>query len=160
MTFETEKREEIKPQWRARLDDALNISTRGKRRLLLVISTVSLVAIILGIFPTKIQALGIDIETKNQRDLFILLGAVNLYALIGFILYAWADILLQFRIQQNANTGYIHEFIKGKASIFESINYMLRYTFDFIVPLLYGSYALYRLYGVINITQVAAMNEI
>lgn len=100
MTFETQKREEIKPQWRARLDDALNISTRGKRRLLLVISTVSLVAIILGIFPTKIQALGIDIETKNQRDLFILLGAVNLYALIGFILYAWADILLQFRVQQ------------------------------------------------------------
>ena len=117
MAFETQKREEIKPQWRARLDDALNISTRGKRRLLLVISTVSLVAIILGIFPTKIQALGIDIETKNQRDLFILLGAVNLYALIGFILYAWADILLQFRVQQNANTGYIHEFIKDKDSI-------------------------------------------
>jgi hypothetical protein len=28
MAFETEKREEIKPQWRARLDDALNAFPR------------------------------------------------------------------------------------------------------------------------------------
>lgn len=150
MPLETADLEEIKPQWRARLEDALSPAARGKRRLLLVVSTVSLVAIILGLFPTKIEALGIAIESKNQRDLLSLLGLVNLYALIGFLLYAWADILLQLRIQANANTGYVHEFVKGKASSTESLNYFLRFAFDFIIPLGYGAYALYRIYGVIT----------
>ena len=115
MGYQTSDLEEIKPQWRARLEDALSPSTRGKRRLLLIVSTLSLVAIILGLFPTKIEALGIVIEGKNQKDILVLLALVNLYALVGFFLYAWADILLQIRIQTNANTGYINEFIKGKA---------------------------------------------
>jgi hypothetical protein len=116
MPLETSNLEEIKPQWRARLEDALSPATRGKRRLLLVVSTISLVAIILGLFPTKIEALGIAIESKNQRDLLVLLGFVNAYALVGFLLYAWADLLLQVRIQSNASTGYVHEFVKGRAS--------------------------------------------
>ena len=149
MPLETADLEEIKPQWRARLEDALSPATRGKRRLLLVASTVSLVAIILGLFPTKIEALGIAIESKNQRDLLVLLGLVNLYALIGFLLYAWADVLLQIRVQSNANTGYVHEFVKGRASVGESLNYFLRFAFDFLVPLLYGTYALYRVHVVV-----------
>jgi ABC-type uncharacterized transport system permease subunit len=149
MPLETSDLEEIKPQWRARLEDALSQAARGKRRLLLIVSTISLVAIILGLFPTKIEALGIAIESKNQRDLLLLLGLVNLYAMVGFLLYAWADILLQVRVQANANTGYVHEFIKGKASPIETFNYFLRFAFDFIIPVVYGSYALYRLYGVI-----------
>lgn len=151
MGYQTSDLEEIKPQWRARLEDALSPSTRDKRRLLLIVSTLSLVAIILGLFPTKIEALGIVIEGKNQKDLLILLALVNLYALVGFLLYAWADILLQTRIQTNANTGYVNEFIKGKASSSESLNYFIRFAFDFLVPLCYGGYALYRLYGVIRL---------
>ncbi|MES2354673.1 MAG: hypothetical protein V4568_09795 [Pseudomonadota bacterium] len=149
MTLETSDLEEIKPQWRARLEDALSPSTRGKRRLLLVTSTVSLVIIILGLFPTKIEALGIAFESKNQRDLLILLALVNAYALAGFLLYAWADIHLQKRIQSNANTGYVHEFVKGKATKLESLNYFLRFAFDFLIPLIYAIYSLYRLYSVI-----------
>ena len=149
MPLETADLEEIKPQWRARLEDALSPATRGKRRVLLVASTISLVAIILGLFPTKIEALGIAIESKNQRDLLLLLALVNVYSLIGFLLYAWADVLLQARIQSNANTGYVHEFVKGKASTVESFNYFLRFAFDFLVPFGYGVYAIYRLYGVI-----------
>lgn len=149
MPHETANLEEIKPQWRARLEDALSPSTRAKRRLLLVASTVSLVAIILGIFPTKIEALGIAIESKNQRDLLILLALVNGYALIGFLLYAWADLLLQSRIQNNANTGYINEFVRGKASGWESLNYYIRFMFDFIIPIGFGAYALIRIAAVI-----------
>ena len=149
MPYQTNDLEEIKPQWRARLEDALNPSTRGKRRLLLVVSTLSLVAIILGLFPTKIEALGISIESKNQKDLLILLALVDIYALIGFFLYAWADFMLQIRIQVNANTGYINEFIKGKAGRYESLNYFLRFTYDFLVPFCYGIYSLHRLYDVI-----------
>ena len=151
MGYQTSDLEEIKPQWRARLEDALSPSTRGKRRILLIVSTLSLVAIILGLFPTKIEALGIVIEGKNQKDLLILLALVNVYALVGFLLYAWADILLQTRIQTNANTGYVNEFVKGKASRSESFNYFTRFAFDFLIPLCYGVYALYRLYSVITL---------
>jgi|APLak6261666328_1056055.scaffolds.fasta_scaffold04714_2 signal transduction histidine kinase len=149
MGYQTSDFEEIKPQWRARLEDALSPSTRGKRRLLLIISTLSLISIILGLFPTKIEALGIVIEGKNQKDLLILLALVNLYALVGFLLYAWADILLQSRIQANADTGYVNEFVKGKASRSESLSYFIRFAFDFLVPLCYGVYALYRLYSAV-----------
>lgn len=150
MPLETADLEEIKPQWRARLEDALSPSTRGKRRLLLVVSTVSLVAIILGLFPTKIEALGIAIESKNQTDLLFLLGLVNVYALVGFLLYGWSDVLLQLRVQSNASKGYVHEFVKGKALMSESLNYFLRFAFDFLIPVGYGAYALYRVYGVVS----------
>ena len=143
MTIETADLEEIKPQWRARLEDALSPSTRAKRRLLLVASTLSLIIILLGILPTKIEALGIIFESTRERDLLILLALVNLYALIGFLLYGWADIHLQARIQSNANTGYVHEFVKGQASTLESLNYFIRFSFDFIVPTVYGGYALF-----------------
>jgi hypothetical protein len=150
MAHDTSNLEEIRPQWRARLDDSLSPSTRDKRRLLLIVSTIALVAIILGLFPTKIEALGIAIESKNQKDLLILLALVNAYAWIGFILYAWADLHLQNRIQTNATTGYINEFVKGRASFMESLNYFTRFSFDFLVPLVYGAYSLHRLYGVIK----------
>ncbi len=154
MTLETADLEEIKPQWRARLEDALSASTRGKRRLLLVTSTASLVIILLGVLPTKIEALGIVFESAKEKELLLLLAAVNFYALVGFLLYAWADMHLQARIQSNANTGYVHEFVKGKASPLESLNYCVRFAFDFIVPLAYGCYALYKVYEVI--TKVSA----
>ena len=149
MTLETSDLEEIKPQWRARLEDALSPSTRAKRRLLLVTSTIALVIILLGILPTKIEALGIVFESSKKRDLLILLAAVNLYALVGFLLYAWADMHLQARIQSNASTGYVHEFVRGRASALESLNYFIRFGFDFIVPVGYGVFALYKVYKVI-----------
>jgi hypothetical protein len=156
MPYDTSHSEEIKPQWRARLEDSLSASTRAKRRLLLIVSTVALVAVILGIFPTKIEALGIAIETKDQRNLLILLALVNCYAIVGFILYSWADIHLQARIQNNANGGYVSEFVKGRASSLESLNYFIRFAFDFLVPIAYGGYALWRLYFIIFTIRVAA----
>jgi len=149
MTLETRELEEIKPQWRVRLEDALSVSTRGKRKLLLLTSTVSLVVVVLGLLPTKIEALGIAFESKNQRNFVVLLSALNAYALVGFLLYAWADLHLQIRTQRSAATGYIDEFVKGKATSLESLNYFLRFAFDFIVPVGYGAYALFKLYEVL-----------
>jgi len=146
MPQETQEREEIKPQWRARLEDALSPSSRGKRRLLLVVSTMSLVIVFLGLFPTKIEALGIAFETSKKRELLRLLLAVNVYALVGFLLYGWADLHLQRRIQGAAATGYINEFVRGRATLLESANYRLRFTFDFVVPLVFGGYAIFELW--------------
>lgn len=149
MPLENQHFEEVKPQWRARLEDPLSVSTRGKRRLLMVTSTITLIVVILGLFPTKIEALGIAFESKNQGDLLLLLGAVNAYALVGYILYAWADMHLQRRMQNAAATGYINEFTNGKSSFLEFTNYALRFAFDFVVPLGYGTFALLRLYPVL-----------
>jgi hypothetical protein len=44
----------------------------------------------------------------------------------------------------------VHEFVKGKALMSESLNYFLRFAFDFLIPVGYGAYALYRVYGVVS----------
>lgn len=150
MPLENQHYEEVKPQWRAHLEDPLSASTRGKRRLLMVTSTITLIVVILGLSPTKIEALGIAFESKNQGDLLLLLGSVNAYALVGYILYAWADMHLQHRVQNAAATGYINEFINGRSSFLEIINHALRFAFDFVVPLCYGTFALWKLYPTIH----------
>ncbi|GAB1597164.1 hypothetical protein [Lysobacter claricitrinus] len=137
--------EEIRPQWQARLADGLSPSTRAKRALLLVASTISLVVVILGVFPTKIDTLGVTLEGHHKNDILILLLAVNGYALVGFTIYAWADYHVHLRINKNARTGYITSFTRGQASLLESLNYLLRLLFDFFVPPLYGIYAIHRL---------------
>jgi hypothetical protein len=137
--------EEIRPQWQARLADGLSPSTRSKRALLLVASTISLVVVILGIFPTRIDALGVTLEGHNKNDILILLFTVNAYALLGFAIYAWGDYHLHLRINRNARTGYITSFTRGRASILESVNYLFRLLFDFLVPPIYGVYAMHRL---------------
>lgn len=151
MRITTPDYEEVVPQWLARLSDPLSLPTRSKRRLLMVASTISLVGVLLGLFPTKIEALGISIESKNQRDLLLLLFAVNSYALLGFLLYASSDFLMQRRIHDNAATGYVSEFSRGRAYPLESISYFLRFFFDFLVPIGYGTFTLYKLLGVVQI---------
>ncbi|MGV1017824.1 MAG: hypothetical protein ACOYBW_10670 [Fluviibacter phosphoraccumulans] len=146
MTLHTSDFEEIKPQWRVKLEDPLSISTRGKRRLLLVASTIAFAVIQLGLLPTKIEALGIAFEGKNRNDFLFILFAINAYAWVGFVLYAWADFLLQIRLQRNAVTGHIDAFMKGKAKFSEWLNYPLRFLFDFVAPLTFGGYVLHKLY--------------
>jgi hypothetical protein len=149
MALETSNLEEIKPQWRARLEDVLCDATRTKRRLLLITSTISLTVVFLGILPMRVEVLGIKFEVARTIDVLLLLASVNIYALIGFLLYAWADFHIQVRMQINASAGYINEFVQGKASTIESLNYYLRFAFDFIIPIIYGGYAIYKLYRLI-----------
>lgn len=148
MSLHTSDSELIKPQWKARLQDPLSASTRGERRLLLVLSTVTLLMVVIGLFPTKVEALGIAFESKNRLDLIMLLGAANVYALVGFVIYAWADFHLLLRSHRATTTGYIDEFTKGRASRVETFNFVLRFVFDLVVPVVYGIYALYMLAGV------------
>lgn len=150
MVLHTSDFEEIKPQWRVKLEDPLSVSTRGKRRLLLGASIVAFAVIQLGLLPTKIEALGIAFEGKNRNDFLFILFGINMYAWIGFVLYAWADFLFQVRLQHNAVTGHIDAFMKGKARFSELLNYPLRFLFDFVAPLLFGTYVLLKLCKEIN----------
>lgn len=154
MALQTSDYEEIKPQWRVKLEDPLSISTRGKRRLLLVTSTIAFAVIQLGLLPTKIEALGIAFEGKNRNDFLFILFAINAYAWVGFVLYAWADFLFQVRLQRNAVTGHLDAFMKGKAKFSEMLNYPLRFFFDIVAPLGFGTYVLLKLYAGINFAAV------
>lgn len=109
-------------------------------------STIAFAVIQLGLLPTKIEALGIAFEGKNRNDFLFILFAINAYAWVGFVLYAWADFLLQIRLQRNAVTGHIDAFMKGKAKFSEWLNYPLRFLFDFVAPLTFGGYVLHKLY--------------
>lgn len=145
--LQTPDREEIKPEWRARLEDPLSPATRGERKLLLLISTVSLLLVVLGLFPSRIEALGIVFESKDRAQMILLLAAVNGYALAGCFLYGWSDYHLLRRSYSASSSGYIDAvFARGKATLLESTNFFLRVIFDFLVPLCYGVYALWRLY--------------
>ena len=150
MGLQTSYFEEIKPQWRVKLEDPLSVASRGKRRLLLVSSTIAFAVIQLGLLPTKIEALGIAFEGKNRNDFLFILFAINAYAWLGFVLYAWADFLLQIRLQRNAVTGHIDAFMKGRAKFSEWLNYPLRFMFDFVAPLAFGGYVLFKLCVGIN----------
>lgn len=154
MALQTSDFEEIKPQWRVKLEDPLSISTRGKRRLLLVASTIAFAVIQLGLLPTKIEALGIAFEGKNRNDFLFILFAINAYAWLGFVLYAWADFLFQVRLQRNAVTGNIDAFMKGRAKFSELLNYPLRLLFDFVAPLGFGTYVMFKLYAGINFAAI------
>lgn len=154
MVLQTSDFEEIKPQWRVKLEDPLGVSTRGKRRLLLVVSTISFAVIQLGLFPTRVEALGMAFEGRDKNDFLFILFAVNAYGLVGFFLYAWADFLLQLRLQRNALTGQIDAFMKGRAKLPELLNYPLRFVFDFIVPFTFGGYVLVKLYDRISFASI------
>ena len=152
MSLHSSDQEEIKPQWKARLQDLLSPATRGKRKLLLLISTTSLLFVVLGLFPTKIETLGITFESKDRTQMVMLIGAINIYALVGFILYAWSDFHLVRRSLAASTTGYIDSFMKGKATFIESLNFYLRIAFDFGLPLAFGSYAIFRLYEILKVS--------
>ncbi len=152
MTLHASDQEEIKPQWKARLQDLLSPATRGKRKLLLIVSTTSLLFVVLGLFPTKIETLGITFESKDKVQMVLLISAINIYALVGFFLYAWGDFHLVKRSLAASTTGYLDAFMKGKATRIESLNFYLRILFDFGLPLGYGGYAIFRLYQIFKVT--------
>lgn len=154
MVLQTSDFEEIKPQWRVKLEDPLGLATRGKRRLLLIVSTITFSVIQLGVFPTKLEALGMAFEGKDKNDFLFILFAVNAYGLVGIFLYAWADFLLQLRLQRNAVTGYIDAFTKGRAKFSEWLNYPLRFFFDFFVPITFGAYVVTRLCSKISFSSI------
>lgn len=146
MGLHTNDDEEIKPQWKARLQDSLSTATREKRRFLLLSSTVALSFVLLGLFPAKISALGIVFEEKDRAQMMYLLAGVIAYSFVGFGLYAWSDLHLSMRSHAATTTGYFNTFTNGRSTSMETVNFLARWAFDFMFPLLYGGYAIYRLY--------------
>lgn len=150
MGLHTSDDEEVKPKWKARLQDSLSAATREKRRFLLLTSTVALSFVLLGLFPAKITALGIVFEAKDRAQMVYLLAAVIGYSFVGFCLYAWSDFHLSLRSHAATTTGYIGTFSSGRPTTLETLNFLVRGAYDYLFPLAYGAYANYRLYLLFN----------
>jgi len=74
-----------------RLRDPLSEVTRRERRALLGVSVLSVAVALSGLLPTEIAALGVKLETNEQKTLLLLLTAMCVYYLIAFIAYAASD---------------------------------------------------------------------
>ena len=150
------------------LDDPLSNETRKERRLLLGVSLLGIAMVKAGIVPKKISALGIDLELANQRALLYLVSFVTVYFILAFSIYAASDYIAwrkrvtkyyaenvrSFFKRVKEPDGFIRDneplveqaekrerFWKGISPFASNI----RVFFEFILPLLVSSYAVYLL---------------
>jgi hypothetical protein len=99
------------------LRDPLSEVTR-KERVYLLGSSIGRIAILkTGLVPSKITALGIELEKGNQEIILSLLGLVVLYFLAAFVVYATSDFLAWWESYQAA----LHEHITPDAKIIEEL---------------------------------------
>ena len=72
--------------------DPLSEVTRKERRILLTVDVVLIAVVVGDLVPTQIESLGITVSAFGQVSLLSLLVGIALYLLIGFTIYAFADI--------------------------------------------------------------------
>lgn len=77
----------------SRLRDALSDVTRKERRFLLGTSLLGIAVTKTGLVPSKISALGIELQGADQRALLAIVAFVISYFLVAFIVYATSDYL-------------------------------------------------------------------
>jgi len=73
--------------------DPLNPETRKARKSLLVFSFVTIIIVITGLVPEKIESMGIEFSKTDQHNMLLLLGFLIIYFLISFIVYGFADLI-------------------------------------------------------------------
>ena len=154
-----------------RLKDPLSDVTRRERRSLLAASVVGVTMVKTGLVPEKISALGVELSKVNQRSLLIVLASMTLYFLIAFILYASSD-FLAWRLSLFESLGQIYvkrrkwitvkeaatdedtlmdEFYReNKLRYFFLLSHpisLLRAVLDFLVPVVFGVYAVLILWA-------------
>lgn len=82
--------------------DPLSEVTRKERRALLSACVVGQAVVIGGLVPEKIEAFGITVSAAQEKSLLYLLAAVLAYFLVGFVVYAWADLRRRDAISEKA----------------------------------------------------------
>lgn len=113
--------------------DPLSEVTRKERKLLLLTSTVAYAVAKIGLFPTKIQALGIEFNPSNLKAIPLTLIIVLFYFLCAFAVYSVSDViswLIDFRtkITKNSFEDYFRKtvgtFAESNSSIENVLNDM------------------------------------
>jgi hypothetical protein len=143
--------------------DPLSEVTRKQRRMLLVVSAVSIAVTKTGLIPTKISALGIDFKQTDQESLLLVFSMVVLYFGAAFLIYGMADLLawrrsrLKYRINYRKEQALLQkehgpEFVRASYlsppwfSVPRRLVSSVREVFEFLLPIIIGIYSLILLY--------------
>ncbi len=147
-----------------RLQDPLSEVTRNERKVLLGISAIGIVIAKSGLVPSRISALGVDFDHADQAALLRMLSAIVGYFLIAFVIYASSD-LVAWRVSfHNAIRDWrrrreamseeeqrldkeLMEFLRRGAVWSRATRpaSVVRALFEFGVPVVVGSYAIWVL---------------
>jgi hypothetical protein len=76
------------------LVDPLSDVTRKERRMLLGLSMLGIFFVHAGILPTKINALGIELQATDQSAFLYLLSLCLVYFMAAFFIYATSDFIV------------------------------------------------------------------
>lgn len=150
------------------LSDPLSGQTRQERRLLLIVSLLSIAMTKAGMVPQKINALGIDLQLANQKALLFIVFLIVVYFILAFTIYAASDFIAWRKCVTEYYADNIRSFFKRMKEPVkeqEDHDYMLkdledsmrfwrgkawvasivRALFEFLLPLLVSAYAIYGL---------------
>jgi len=157
---------------KTKLKDPLSEITRKERKALLVIATLAIAIVKAGLLPTRIKAIGIELETIDQIVLLKLLSFIVMYFLVGFIIYGSGDFIywrserlkeLQAELADEVDwqaqpRGTTSEVQMSKYEIMDLIRRkmkplrlastpisLFRSFFDFLLPILLSLYSIYIL---------------
>lgn len=80
------------------LDNPLNEISRRERKYLLMTSAIGIFVAFTGVIPTKISALGIELNASEQKAFLLMLALIIGYFLLAFLIYGFKD-FLNWRIE-------------------------------------------------------------
>lgn len=145
-----------------RVRDPLSEVTRKERKALLAASLVGLFIAKTGLLPVEVSALGVKFDLSDQRAILGVLALITAYFIIGFALYAASDFLtwyLTFRLTEREFRERRLRMTEEKAnrerdsrmssdlvsfsniSLFAHPVSALRAAFEFLLPVVFGIYA-------------------
>ena len=146
------------------LTDPLSDITRKERRNLLLTSTIGILVVKMGLIPTHIAALGIELTVPNQEVFPKLVGFIVTYFLFAFVncglsdFFIWRKKLQDYLVSANVSAitrTEQDEFFDDEAhqgiararwlyTMSPNIAYF-RIFFEFVVPIIVSIYAIYIL---------------
>ncbi len=163
------------------LSDPLSEQTRKERRLLLIVSLLSLAMTKAGLVPQKINALGIESQLVNQHALLLLVLLIVAYFIVAFMIYAasdfiaWRNCVIEYSaenvkkffkdvkepVKEQADHDIILKDLEAKMRFWRGKAWttsIIRAVFEFVLPLVVGAYAIWSLLVTVNSVPAADTN--
>lgn len=149
------------------LSDPLSEVSRKERRNLMAASITYIVVMKLGLVPSKISALGIDLSAPAQDAFLGIFSLIVVYFLCAFSLYAIADLMVWKKryeeyfdrddVADIVNSNALKEDRSGRDNLhalgrhltrlgrmykYPSLVSIIRLAFEFLLPIMIGVYAI------------------